>query len=155
MDRTCLIITIGILVFFTLVGCAHNPKYGTTEWKTRYSGGDGSSYDQAIILRNIYPGEKNIRKSAITYLSHDYGKYKEDWIMSAELVQNKGRHYYNTVINKDGMMRIHIFDVTSLYATPEFLKSMPLKEEEPLPIENEPPVTPGFYNKKHPITIEK
>lgn len=130
-----------------LVSCAHNPKYGTTEWNMRYSGGDGSSYENAVIVKGVCCSETNVKKAIIEYLSHEYGRYNKDWIMSGEMVKQKDKYFYEAVVNKNGMMHIRFFDVTlcsAMMYTPEYLKTMPIKEDKPLPIENEPPTTPGF-----------
>jgi hypothetical protein len=142
MDKYFILLFICLLC---LAGCASTPKFGSKAWNQCYSGGDGSSFDKPIVINYVAHNKMDIQKSCITYLSHFYGKYPGDWTMYSDVVNVRGKNYYSTMVTKDGATHQRIFDISSVPASPEYLKTLPIKQLLLAPIDGDNPVSPGFH----------
>ena len=113
-----IIICLGILI---LMGCTQNVKYGTISWDQRYSGGDGSTLENAVIVSSSGANsEQDMRNLADVYLEHYYGSDHTNWSTTGEMLERSPRHYYIATVSKDGILRPYYFDITSFYSRPAY-----------------------------------
>ena len=137
-----------LIVLLCLAGCASYPKFGSTAWNQCYSGGDGSSFTKPIVINYTAHSKMDIQTSCINYLSHFYGKYPKAWIMTSDVVNVKGKNYYSVLVNKDGTTVQRIFDISSVPASPSYLKTLPIQQKLTAPIQGDNPVSPGYFPAK-------
>jgi len=108
------LILLGIILL-TLIGCAvhsYLPFYGTTEWSRLYTGGDGSSTQQAIVInltddKKTVDAENNYLSSTMTFQGNTYT------VSGRNTYNVSGRIYdkIDVVINNTTQREYH-FDVT-------------------------------------------
>ncbi len=114
---------------FLLISCGTsfqpNNKKNLTEYyfkkpnlkNVSYEGGDGSSFEKAVIIKNA----KNTRNgiaSEYSYLEKEYGKRGTGWIFISQSLERKNENIYDVLRiqnNADNEILIIHFEISDFY----------------------------------------
>lgn len=103
---------------FILYGCASNSPHSedTVKSSSYYQGGDGSSFEQAVIFPNAKSSIEGIPLER-KWISEKFPGYKKK---QQAAISHEGKFYDKiTIVTVDGVVKEFYFDMTSWFGLPE------------------------------------
>ena len=122
MKKNFFLISCFIIFSFVLISCSTN-KSSTYQnvpidlTKIVYEGGDGSSFENAIIIKNATTSRDGIA-AEYAYIGKVHGERFKDWkTIMQSLSSSNGKHYDIIKINilSDNTTKEYYFDITSFF----------------------------------------
>jgi len=83
-----------------------------------YAGGDGSSKENAVIIKGAKSSMEGIG-AEYRYLSEKFGERGKDWeLILQSLIEDKGKRYDMMIVDlKDGTNTTIYFDISGFFGT--------------------------------------